>query len=512
MGRACGGTGGAGISGARIVAAPALVRDETSGVTVRVASAQVSSGADWLTSRDMSGGSDRRALLISAAYPPAADVGTARWEAFTPYVLDAGYGLDVVMEHPDTLDRVEWSRLENIPADVRVLGVRRTDAAWFVAAKRFLDRTRGRSNAAGGDLLHPVTEVSTAQESQAAVRPGLRDTAIEWLVRHRTQRWIDGAVASAMRILDSRHCVVISSGPPHDAHVAAAEVARRAGLPLVLDLRDPWGGTSPTTSLLDRVYADPLSVVAEAGAISAAAAVIMNTEAARRLMQSRYPDRASRVHAIPNGSDLAPIPRAAVVDTSAPFTLVHTGTLYLDRDPRPFLQAIARLVEHDGLTSRELRVVFMGLDAIIAQRPLAAWAADLGLAGIFEQRPFGARAAAQALLAEAHMTVAFQGANPTQVPGKIYEYASYPAWLMALAGHDSATAEVLAGSSAIIHDLSDIDAIEASLHRCIAAHRRGEQPDAVNADGRFSRSRQAQSLTAILDTVAAPRSQQKDRR
>jgi len=67
--------------------------------------------------------------------------------------------------------------------------------------------------------------------------------------------------------------------------------------------------------------------------------------------------------------------------------VVHTGTLYLDRDPRPFLRAVATVRERNGQAAERLRVVFMGHPAYIAGRRLPEWAADFGLTGCFEERP-----------------------------------------------------------------------------------------------------------------------------
>lgn len=51
-----------------------------------------------------------------------------------------------------------------------------------------------------------------------------------------------GAEEGLGRILlrHAEYSVVVSSGPPEMARLGAARLAERAGLPLVLDFRDPW--------------------------------------------------------------------------------------------------------------------------------------------------------------------------------------------------------------------------------------------------------------------------------
>ncbi|MBK9692204.1 MAG: hypothetical protein IPO73_11055 [Gemmatimonadetes bacterium] len=72
-------------------------------------------------------------------------------------------------------------------------------------------------------------------------------------------------------------------------HEAARRLAARTGLPLVVDMRDPW-------SLVNRLPEDLASPVVywmagrfEPRAVREAMLVVTNTAAARRELQARYP-------------------------------------------------------------------------------------------------------------------------------------------------------------------------------------------------------------------------------
>ena len=94
----------------------------------------------------------------------------------------------------------------------------------------------------------------------------------------------------------------------------------------------------------------------------------------------------------------------------------------------------------------------MGAPTRVAGRSLNELAAEAGLEGLFEERPPGTREEARQLLRESSMAVAFQGETRTQVPAKVFEYVAFPVWLLALVGAESATADVLANSDAIVLD------------------------------------------------------------
>src|SRR4051812_34820038 len=95
-------------------------------------------GAAWLP-RDVDAGDDasaRRVLLLTASYPPRTEVGAARWEGFTPFLVNAGWGLDVVIEAPTDAVAQDWTRLARLPTDVRVLGTAHRRPWWHKAIIR----------------------------------------------------------------------------------------------------------------------------------------------------------------------------------------------------------------------------------------------------------------------------------------------------------------------------------------------------------------------------------------
>src|SRR5881628_1272344 len=99
------------------------------------------------------------------------------------------------------------------------------------------------------------------------------------------------------------------------------------------------------------------------------------------------------------------------------------------------------------------------------------------------------------------MAVAFQGETRTQVPAKVFEYVAFPVWLLALVGAESATADVLANSDAIVLDIDDEAGAAQAVETCYRRFRAGEVPRPVGRDGRFSRARQAERLVAELERL-----------
>ncbi|MCC6242655.1 MAG: glycosyltransferase [Gemmatimonadaceae bacterium] len=438
----------------------------------------------------------RRILLVSAAFPPRTEVGSARWEGFAPHLHEQGYALDVALEDPSDLPSPDFGRLAALPDSVRAFAFPQHTVRWHRAL------LNGRA------LLAPdpsPTSIAFTSVNRTEVASGRWRTMRQWIgylleaaVAHeRSHRNSEKAERAITGLLAELPDVIVSSGPPHYAHWAAFQIAQRTGVPHVVDLRDPWGDGGAMKPLL---IFDPDLRRRAPTVLRAASAVIVNTnESAHALLREHSLDR-SRVVTIPNGSDLSAV-TPPLKDGPQPFRITHCGSLYLDRDPRPFLEAVSRVQKSQKLAPDELRVTFMGPPVRVEGKSLDEWGEFYGLRAFLDILPFGSRKDARALLAQSAMAVAFQGASPTQIPAKIFEYVSYPLFLLALVGTNSATAAILQNSTAIVLNIDDVDGIERAITSALHQFRERGLPTAVGADGRFSRAHQARALLDLFDRV-----------
>jgi len=438
-------------------------------------------------------------LLVSAAFPPWTEVGAARWEGFAPYLNAAGWSLSVLFEEPPADSAVDLARAARLGTGVTTHPVRRRSPAWRGAVLRAaaMFRTATTDDEATAKVSHTDVHTPADGVSLRAVHPRVFFGAA--VNASRARMWIRDVIEISETLRDARDAtIVVSSGPPHDAHVAASAIAARRRLPHVVDLRDPWVGNTAISTLGSGMFGGPVDAKAERRVLLAAAAIITNTPSAAAALAARHPEIAGRVYTVLNGSDRAPRPARALPD-DAPYCIVHTGTLYLGRDPRPFLQAVAAVRTRLGPAhAGRLRVLFMGHPASIGGRRLGEWATDFGLDGCFEERPFGTRAEATAVMDTAAMLVAFQGATPTQVPAKVFDYVSNAATLLALTDPRTATAAVLEGTHALVAAIDDTDTITAHIEHAVSQAFAGVPIVPVDVDGRFARATQAEALEQIL--------------
>jgi len=322
-------------------------------------------------------------------------------------------------------------------------------------------------------------------------------------------RWVSWYPAAVLRALSivrkHRPKLIWSTYPIATAHLVALTVQRLTGLPWVADFRDSMTEEGyPANPRERRLYQR-----IEQRAVSRAQAVVFTTEGTRRMYSGRYgEDAARRFHVIPNGYGEDNFLRAEALRSgprardSSPLVLLHSGVLYpSERDPRPFLQALASLKAQGRISANELRIVLRatGHDALIRSLIDSAGVGDIvQLAGPIAYEP------ALAEMLDADALLLFQAANCNhQIPAKLYEYLRAGRPILALTDERGDTAAALRGAGIdTIADLALAADIEDKLPRFLQAVRIRSAPRATSElAAKFSREAQSGVLAELLSTT-----------
>lgn len=446
-----------------------------------------------------------RILLVTYHFPPDPMIGGVRWQEMSRYLTERGWAVDVIARDFRNLPRVDPARLTRFTKNIRIFSApdreplpgRVHKAVWPFL--RRLKPEKGRSQETRATVLSR-SEVSTQGGGRAVVR-----AYFAWLEFARPGNW--ARAAARLGIMLARHShydAVVSSGPPHMAHEAARRIAERMEIPLVIDLRDPWSIqrrlpeslASPVWYRLARRY--------ERLAIHDASLVVLNAEGCRDGMTTEYPEYASKLEVIRNGCDDVPLPATT---RDGRFTIRFAGSIYSDRDPRLAFRAASRVIAALGLSPAQFAFEFVGH---MGEMPVAEMAREEGIGDYVHLGGFLSREAVLEFLAGATMLLSLpMDEEDFSIPGKIYEYMRFEAWMLVLAHTGSATEQLLRGTDADVVDPSDVDAIAAVLGHRYEQFAAGQMPRPVRTDGRFDRVTQAQKLldclTQVRDASGDPR-------
>lgn len=447
-----------------------------------------------------------RLLLVSYHFPPGGTAGALRWQKFTPYLAECGWGVDVITEigAPDNRDE---TRLAELPPGTRVFGIIHRDPLTFRVAVTL----RGLLKGAVRRLRPPLPPTPTRQASSPRRPVSLhRDEILgpwrkgelasafrAFMKRHRWQAWgIQAKRLAAQIFTPGDHRVIISCGPPHEVHPAIRGLATKREVPFVLDLRDPW-------SLVQRLPAHHanrlglwLSARDEARAMRDARLIVMNTEPAAEAMMERYPDARDRIISVMNGCDADAPPR---LPAGTVFSIRYAGSVYLDRDPRPLFKATHQVITRLALMPGDLTIEFMTYRTIESQN-LERVAHEEGLGEFMLMHPPDTRAAALDFLAGASVLVNLPQDSSMAIPSKVFDYVQLPAWLLVLEARGSATERLFRDTGADVVDPGDVGGIADVLERRYGEWQSGGCAQALSRDPRFHRSTQAKRL---VDAIGA---------
>ena len=400
----------------------------------------------------------RRLLIVAYQFPPSAASGAFRLLGFARHLPKFGWGPVVVA--PPTLP---WE-----PEDAQL-----------------------------ADRVPPETIVRRVPYPKGRV-PALLSRVVG------TGVWFPGAwAASGRAALEFRPDALLTSGPPHEVHLLGLALARRHRLPWVVDFRDPWvegGSPGPARSRQARRAAR-----LERAVVRRAGVVVANAPRVGDRLRRTYPASADKIAVVTNGYDPEDFDApAGPRPSSGPPTIVHAGVLYLGRDPRPFLDALAGL----GLEGAPaVRARFLGqnadpafdLEDEVRRRGLGP---AVDVVGQVSYR----RVLDELVRADVLLLLDSPGRRDG-VPAKVYEYIGAGRPILALAEPDGDLAWVLreSGLPHRIAPISDPAAIRLALLDLIddpAGRAAGPPPS--RRDGPFTREHLAGRLGALLDRIAPP--------
>lgn len=417
----------------------------------------------------------KRVLMIAFHYPPCGgSSGLQRTLAFTRYLSRKGWNPALVTVSRSAYDVASSGQLDAVPPDMPICRAFAPDA-----------------------LRH----FSLFGRYPAALA-----------VPDRWKFWRYTGLCAALKLVkEFDPDVVWSTFPLATAHVIAAQVARRTGLPWVADMRDPMVEYDPESDQwfpFDRATRDARAMI-EHDVITLASRVTFCTDGAREICLERYgKDLAAKFVVIPNGYDESSFQSAeGEADLMRPpadigFHLVHSGTVYPgdDRGPRELFRAIRHLKSIGRLPSGfRLTMRATGHDDYVE-----SLISELDVA---EQVELGEAVPYYASLAEmmrADVLVVLQGrASNSAIPAKVYEYLRSRRPILALTHPEGDTAKLLdAFSFVVTAPLDNPDAIVNALLELEHLRRRSAVqylPDDVLRQ--FSREQQSAQLAEVLDAA-----------
>jgi len=398
-----------------------------------------------------------RCLFVAHTFPPIAAVGIYRTLRFMHHLPSFDWeGMIIAMDEDAVVGHpIDHTLCDRIPDGTIVerVGVWRPLDRFIEWLKHFGRSTEKLSISDQGvsTVVDPSAVLGDQEKNQspsgnfATSMKGFLQSVREiiFFTPDNCANWIGPAVLAGCRLVRRyRPKVILSSGPPHSAHLAGLGIHWLTRVPLVLDLRDPWA-SDEWLDQTDHRFRLWMQKKLERLCVRFADCVILNTERLRQNFIATYPRRwEHKFIAIPNGVDdhiVKPVEEYLALSQSRKdemaLTLCHPGSIYWHRSLMPIIEAMRQLKQSGD------QVYFEQIGLVAHPPDLAEQLLDWDLPEVRLRGRLSHEATLQQM-ANSDVLVVIQPMSTLQVPAKLYEMLIFRKPILVIT-KDGATADLI---------------------------------------------------------------------
>jgi len=416
--------------------------------------------------------------VLAAEFPPLGGGGVIRVTKLVKYLHRLGWQIEVACSDEPLDEAVDFSLLEELPAEVRIHRIR----------ARFHGVSRGVTSRAKEKLPRASLVFRTLFMARQTAR---RLLAIP-------DRWLPWALAVARSSDLLPPNVILGSGPPHSVHVASALLARRWRVPYVVDLRDEWTLRPLTRSRL------PWRVIIEGRlerwCVRRAAAVVVVSQESRNRYAARYPGLRHRLIVIPNGYDPEDFENLGTPPgpQNSTLTIGYAGSFQVGTEIEPMFKAIGAATRQE-VRGRPVRFEMVGPflpeDVELARRHIAP--EQLEVRGFVHHRE------ALRLMDAWDVLFVIATDGDASLAGKIYECLALGKPIVVIAPDGPAARLVRSLHAGSVGIPRDVSSIRKAIVEALAMSERFPGV-AASALAVYDRRLQAELWSNLLGSVSSP--------
>ena len=279
----------------------------------------------------------KRVLVVAYYFPPLGLSGVQRIAGFVRHLPEYGWKPTVLTAKPAGYfahDNSLWAPIQE--AGIRIIHTRSLDPTRFFRA--------------GSTVRLPP-------ESKRQILASIGN----WVfVPDNKLGWMPFAVRAGLREASLHaYSAIFSSAPPYTGHLVGSKIARRLGLPLIVDFRDDWVGNPR------HIYPTPphrqLHVRQERRVLQNASAVTTINRPILDCLQTRHEHLKITGHVIPHGYEEQHASTVTRTNYKNKLRLVYTGVFYDAQTPEYFLRGLREFLIHNPDMRKRISAIFAGL-------------------------------------------------------------------------------------------------------------------------------------------------------
>jgi len=426
----------------------------------------------------------KKVLVITYYWPPAGGIAVQRWVKFCKYLSEYGWQPIVF-----TVSNGHYQMLDNSMAkDAEKLTViRRPIWEPYRLYKIFSGKTTGNLNP---DEIRPDENVSLTKKISIWIRSN-------FFIPDARKFWIKPSIKFLNDFLtENKIDAIVSTGPPHSAHLIALGLKKKRNLPWLADFRDPWTTMDYYRELLLTNWADRKHHRLEKEILNVADAV---TVVGRGMKEEFDLKRGTPVTVVTNGFDesdfdIDPVPLVRE------FSIVHMGSFFARINPNGLWQALADLKKENHPLIQKLKIKLTGRVAPSVIEDIKA----NGLEEFLQLQAFVPHEdAIGQMKSAAVLLLCVYEENKFIVTGKLFEYLASNRPILFTGAKDGDAAQiVLETESGPVFSRTEVSAIKRRLVLLFDQFERGEGQMKPNRLEKYSHRQLSKQIAEELNRIA----------
>jgi hypothetical protein len=435
----------------------------------------------------------KRILVVAYLFPPVGGAGVQRAVKFVKYLPDYNWLPSVLTAENPSVPVFDESLQDDIPEDTILRRARTREPGYGV--KQAVVADSDADNGWSGRLWR-TGKTALRQAAKLALQP---DSQILW--------W-PGAVEEGMRLLNEiQHDAIFVTGPPFSTFLVGASLARRSGLPLILDYRDEWGISN---KYWEHKVREPISGWIQArmqqSVMRAASAIVATTQMSADSLGEVAEEASADVEVVPiyNGYDLDDLTVSAKAEDtkSDRYRLSYVGTLWNLTSVEPLVHAVEILATEQPELAEFLEINFAGR-RVGQQEEILERLDPLPCHVI--RHPYLDHSGAIQLMRDSDCLCLLLSDVPHAgrvVPAKVFEYVALKRSILSITPTGEISQLLEDCPFANTHAPSDVRGIADTLAHAIRRHLQADVPETKAWDiSRFDRRNLAGELAGVLNRV-----------
>ncbi len=431
----------------------------------------------------------KKVLIFTYYWPPAGGVAVQRFLKFSKFLPEFGWEPIIITVDNGSYPYLDESLVKEISPSLRVYRTKTFEPF------EFYNLLRGKK----GKSL-PVVSVSS-HKNKSFFQTISEYVRANFFIPDARKGWVTYAVKQAEEILKNEKVdAIITTGPPHSAHLIGLQLKEKFGVKWLADFRDPWTGIFYNNFLPRTEVTKQKDKALETKVLQTADLVTVISPG----MKKEFESRAGEIEVISNGYDEEDFGKSEVRSPkSEEFVIRYVGNLMASQNLEVLWKCIAVLSTSDIGHRSSVNLEFIGRVDDAVKKSIS----ENGLDSMVHYLDFVDHRKAIQLMQEASMLLfAIPDVKDNEVilTGKLFEYLASTTEMISFGPVPGNAAEILnaTGRKKMIA-YNDADETEKQLRVALNYF---EQTKTVfkyndNKHQIYSRRNQTSILARHLDTL-----------